>query len=151
MVPPPPHFSNPLCLFFYYVTGDYAWNRTSEPLPENVRRTVSWVEVDYELQAILDADNNSNGGGGSTGVNGHGHTASTTADPKAGSESADGNGVTADFNGVKTPVGVEKNAEQSQREEGEAEGPGGRDDSQVRPWMMGLWALDAHVLLVVSL
>lgn len=38
---------------FFSPQGDYAWNRTSEPLPENVRRTTSWAEVDAELDSIL--------------------------------------------------------------------------------------------------
>ena len=43
--------------------GDYAWNRTDQPLPDNVKRTVCWAEVDAELEALLQ----SSGGGGSSG------------------------------------------------------------------------------------
>ncbi|CAM9519065.1 unnamed protein product [Scytosiphon promiscuus] len=97
------------CLF-----GDYAWNRTSDPLPENVRRTVSWAEVDVELQSILDAGKD----GSSTSSNGGG--------------SGDIGSVAAET----TPAVAEKEAAQLQRavrEEEAVDGVGGTIDSQNPP------------------
>ncbi len=55
------------------VIGDYAWNRTSEPLPDNVRRTVTWADVDAQLDSLLSdsSDSSASGGGGGSGSNGH--------------------------------------------------------------------------------
>ena len=32
--------------------GDYAWNRTSEALPKNIYRTVTWSDVDVHLRSV---------------------------------------------------------------------------------------------------
>ncbi|CAM9291453.1 unnamed protein product [Choristocarpus tenellus] len=43
------------CLF-----GDYAWNRTDQPLPDNIERVLDWFEVEKFLKSIMeDAEDNS--------------------------------------------------------------------------------------------
>eukprot|EP00903_Cladosiphon_okamuranus_P006052 g5967.t1 len=45
-----------------YLFGDYAWNRSSEPLPKNVTRTVTWDDVDAALEALLESSSSGSGG-----------------------------------------------------------------------------------------